>query len=368
MCARTKLERQRCRPGISEELIDISTSSSWATSSEEAVQDGPETERGRESGSKGRDSLTEFLSRNGRNLGIIASVVLVVALTPIGSIAPVPTGDNSWHAALAMAFHQNIQFGPDAIYNYGPFGFLEFPQLYFTSTFILAELYVTALHLFFFAAVCWSLSRSLGRGRALVLAVAGTWGVTAALLATPPGVAPASPGLIFVGGPVLIWCCALIRGDLSERWIKVMPFLLGAGTALVLLVETNMSVLVGALSGIALLVAKGQRLVRLSAFVSSAVIVFLFFWVIDGQSVANIGRYLYGSAQVSLGYTGALSVENAPSWQYLAALAAGRTGRVYRSFCNTNPRFPPRLGSAGPCHRLSLLGVQRDVRRPRSGP
>ena len=219
-----------------------------------------------------------------------------------------------------MAFNQNVQFGPDAIFTYGPLGFLEFPQLYFTSTFIFAELYVIAIHLLFFATLYWSLSRSLGKGWAVVLAVAGTWGVAAALLATPQGVSPASPGLIFVGGPVLIWCCALVRGDFSERVTKIMPFLLGAATALLFLVETNMAVLVGALSVIALLVAKGQRLSRLLAFVTSSVILFVVFWIIDGQSIANIGSYLYGSEQISSGYTAAMSVENAPSWQYLAAL------------------------------------------------
>ena len=207
------------------------------------------------------------------------------------------------------------------IFTYGPLGFLEFPQLYFTSTFVFAELYVIAIHLLFFAALYWSLSRSFGKGWAVVLAVAGTWGVSAALLATPQGVEPASPGLIFVGGPVLIWCCALVRDDLSERATKVMPLLLGAGTALLVLVETNMSVLVGALSVIALLLAKGQRLFRLFAFATSSVILFVVFWIIDGQSVTNIGRYLYGSEQISSGYTAAMSVENAPTWQYLAAFA-----------------------------------------------
>ncbi len=100
-----------------------------------------------------------------------------------------------------------------------------------------------------------------------------------------------------------------------------MPLLLGAGTALLVLIETNMSVVVGALSVIALLLARGQRLFRLFAFATSSVILFVVFWIIDGQSVTNIGRYLYGSEQISSGYTAAMSVENAPTWQYLAAFA-----------------------------------------------
>ena len=301
--------------------MDISAGGPQVGSTEDAGQGELKTEQGRASGSKGVHSLTALVERSGATVGLIVGVLLVVALTPIGSIAPFPTADNSFHAALAMAFNQNIQFGPDAIFPYGPYGFLEFAQLYFTSTFLLAELYVTAIHLFFFAALYWSLSRSLGKGWGVVLAVAGTWGVAAALLATPFGVVPASPDLIFVGGPVLIWCCALIRGDLSERWIRAMPFLLGAGTALLSLIETNMAVLVGALSVIALLVARGRRLFRLSAYVASTLVAFVFFWVIDGQSIANIGSYVHGSEQVTSGYTGALSIENAPSWQYLAALA-----------------------------------------------
>ena len=63
-----------------------------------------------------------------------------------------------------------------------------------------------------------------------------------------------------------------------------MPFLLGAGTAFFFLVETNMSLLIGALSVIALLLARGQKLARLSAYAFSTVIAFLLFWVIDGRS------------------------------------------------------------------------------------
>jgi hypothetical protein len=301
--------------------MDISTSARDARSIEDAGQGEPKTEGGRSPSAKTREVFTGFDARKRLTLALIAGVVLVVALTPIGSIAPIPTGDNSWHAALAMAFNQNVQFGPDAIFTYGPLGFLEFPQLYFTSTFVLSELYVVGIHLLFFAALYWSLSRSFGKGWAVVLGVVGTWGVAAALLATPDGIAPASPGLIFVGGPVLIWCCALVRNDLSEHATRVMPFLLGAGTALLLLVETNMAVLVGALSVITLLVANGPRLFRLLAYVTSAVVLFVVFWVIDGQAVANIGSYLHGSEQITAGYTSAMSVENAPAWQYIAAFA-----------------------------------------------
>jgi len=319
--------------------MDISTSARGARSTEYADQGELKTEQDPSSATRNGDFLTAFVARNRLTVALIASVVLVVVLTPIGSIAPIPSGDNSWHAALAMAFNQNVQFGPDAIFTYGPLGFLEFPQLYFTSTFIFAELYVIAIHILFFAALYWSLSRSFGKGWAIVLATAGTWGVAAALLATPQGVVPASPGLIFVGGPVLIWCCALVRGDLSERVNKVMPYLLGAGTALLFLVETNMAVLVGALSVIALLVAKGQRLFRLFAFVSSSVILFVVFWIIDGQAVANIGSYLHGSEQITSGYTAAMSVENAATWQYLAAFALAILVGSIAYFASPRPTF-----------------------------
>jgi hypothetical protein len=319
--------------------MDISTSAPGARSTEGAGQDILTAAQGRASGVEDGRFITAFVARNGLTVGLIVSAVLVVLLTPIGSLAPLPTGDNSWHAALAMAFNQNVQFGPHAIFTYGPLGFLEFPQLYFTSTFIFAILYVTAIHLLLFAALYWSLSRSLAKGWAVVLAVAGTWGVAAALLATPQGVSPASPGLIFVGGPVLIWCCALVRDDLSEHLTKVMPLLLGSGTALLILVETNMSVLVGALSVIALLSAKGQRLVRVFAFAGGCVVMFMVFWVSDGQAVANIGSYLHGAEQISSGYTAAMAVENAPVWQYLGAFVLAVLVGIIVYFASTRRSF-----------------------------
>jgi hypothetical protein len=319
--------------------MEISTNAREAGSLEDASPLEPKTQQDRAWAAQIVDFLGRIVPRSRLTIALVACLVLVAILTPIGSISPLPTGDNSWHAALAMAFKQGLQFGPEAVFTYGPLGFLEFPQLYFTSTFILAELYVTAIHLLFFAAIYWSLSRTFGRGWALVLAVAGTWGVAAALLATPVGVSPASPGLIFVGAPVLIWSCALVRGELSARVTRMMPVILGAGTAVLFLVETNMSVLVGALSVIALLLAQGKQLSRLVVFVSSGVVFFVLFWIIDGQSVANIGRYIFGSEQISSGYTAALSVENAPTWQYVAAFALAILVSWIVFFASPRPTF-----------------------------
>ena len=177
-------------------------------------------------------------------------MILVVTLTPIGSIAPIPTGDNSWHAALAMAFHQNIQFGPAAIFTYGPLGFLEFPQLYFTSTFILAELYVVASpSSSFLLRSYWSpvslFRQGMGRRSG---GIAGTWGVAAALFGDPTG----SYSACFSGSHFRrrsrpdLGGCALARDELSET---CKPGSCRSSSAPVrhsfFLVETNMSVLVG---------------------------------------------------------------------------------------------------------------------------
>jgi hypothetical protein len=262
----------------------------------------------------------ESVERNRPLLAVVAAA-FVALLTPIGTIAPLPTGDNSWHASLAMAFNQGIQFGPSAIFSYGPLGFLEFPQLYYTTTFDLAVLYVTATHLIFCAALYWTLSRTFGKAWGLVAAVIGTWIVAAALLATPAGVSPASPGLIFVGGSTLIWCVALVRGELSDTTSKLIPYVLGAGTALLLLIEANMALSVGVLSLVSVLMATGPRLRRPLAFLATFSASLVLLWMVDGQGVTHLWSYLYGSFQITSGYAAALAVEDAPAWQYVAAAA-----------------------------------------------
>lgn len=99
-----------------------------------------------------------------------------------------------------------------------------------------------------------------------------------------------------------------------------MPILLGVGTALLFLVETNMAVLVGALSLVTVVVAEGPRIIRLFSYLMSTVIAVSVFWIIDSQSVSNIGSYIHGSIQLTSGYTAALAVEDAPAWQYPAAV------------------------------------------------
>ncbi len=79
--------------------MDISTSAREARSNEDDDQGQLNTWQGRTSARKNGHFLTELVARNRLTVAIIASVVLVVLLTPIGSIAPIPTGDDSWHAA-----------------------------------------------------------------------------------------------------------------------------------------------------------------------------------------------------------------------------------------------------------------------------
>jgi hypothetical protein len=108
----------------------------------------------------------------------------------------------------------------------------------------------------------------------------------------------------------------MVRGDLSEKVVQGMPILLGVGSALLLLIETNMVLLVAALSIVSIFLAAPPRLLRLIYYALSALIAVVLFWLAAGQSLSNLGSYLHGSLEITSGYTAALSIESSPIWHY----------------------------------------------------
>jgi hypothetical protein len=227
---------------------------------------------------------------------------------------PVHAGLSSWQAGLSLAFLRHLQWGPQALFTFGPYGFLEEVEPFGRLTAGLALAYGFASRAGLACLVVSALRRSSG----LVLAGAGAWlavGV-AANLAEAPELATA----------VALALALRALGASRERQTNTLAHLsllalLGALAGFQLLVEVNLGLVC---TGLALAAASfsayGRRArawaVTSAALVGTAVLAL----VAAGQSLANLPSYFRGELAVVLGYTQAMSLSEGRTAEDLFAL------------------------------------------------
>ncbi|MGH9105933.1 MAG: hypothetical protein ACRDZX_08875 [Acidimicrobiales bacterium] len=302
-----------------------------------------------------------------RGVAVLSALVTVFSWRAL-AWRPVFSGLNTWQAGITLAFTHHLQWGPQALFTFGPYGFVEdiLPFARLTAalgllyaiavTWGLAALIVSALRpawgLFPAAAAAWVAvvvaanrveAPELGMGVALGLALAalrplsGTGTVALHGLAPasglhpspavlPASTAPAGAALGAAGGAVGpsggvvgaagegVGAAGGARAQGGKHQRLVLLALLGALAGFSLLVEISVGLVC---TGLLLLAAvgPGRGLARppgrggraAVATVVPFVAAVLVPWAAAGQGLANLPSYFRGSLSVLLGYAPAMS-------------------------------------------------------------
>ncbi len=266
-------------------------------------------------GSRGRVSRAfrsgrSLSSRQPRLLGWPA-VATVSALATLFSwkTAPWPrvsAGVDSWETGLALGFLDHLQWGPQLVFTFGPYGFVENILPFSRLTAGLALLYALATTWGLAALIVSALRRQWGLVAAGVVAWAAL-GIAANLLEAPELALATGLGLALAS-----FRATTVRGR---------SYLLGALGALAgfqLLVEVNVGLVTTALLVLAVAGAPNGRrgqaaLVGAVPFVAVPVVTL----ASAGQSLLNVISYVRGSLSVAVGYGPAMSLStgrNAEDW------------------------------------------------------
>ena len=230
--------------------------------------------------------------------------MVFVGYAVLMTIPWIPSGfayniDESYKAALNQAFANNLQFGKDFVYTYGPYGFLQnalyFPQTYAPLVSGRAFLgLIAGAGLFRLFEHCWNRdTRSAFFLLPLVFFFPNS------------GFAPDSFFLIIATLPLLIYFY-VDRGRLSPTL-----GLLIVGTGLVGLIKQTSLTL-----GLAfmLLIAVDQVLRRKwfpTVLAIYALSIFVF-WLLAGQSLSNFKDYLANASQIVKGFSETMGRPGAP--------------------------------------------------------
>ena len=222
-------------------------------------------------------------------------------------------GVNSWEAGLALGFVDHLQWGPQAVFTFGPYGFVENILPFSRLTAALGLLYALAITWGLAALIVSALRRQWGLLPAGVVAWAAL-GIAANLLEAPELALATGLGLALA--------------SLGGSGTRARLYLLGALGALAgfqLLVEINVGLVTTALLALAVAGAPGgtrakAALVGAVPFVAVPVIAL----ASAGQSLGNVASYVRGSLSVAIGYGPAMSLStgrNAEDWYAVVDVA-----------------------------------------------
>ena len=208
----------------------------------------------------------------------------------------VSAGVNSWQAGLALGFLHRLQWGPQVVFTFGPYGFVEDILPFSRLTAGLAILYTVA--------IMWGLAALI------VSALRKPWGLLPAGLVAW---AALSIGANLLEAPELALATALglALASLRANTRTARSALLGALGALAgfnLLVEINVGLVTTALMVLAVVGGNELRAHDALVVATTFVTVPALALAAAGQSLGNFASYARGSLSVAIGYGSAMSL------------------------------------------------------------
>jgi hypothetical protein len=214
--------------------------------------------------------------------------------------------DPSWHAALHVAAHQDLTFGSELVFTYGPLGFLSAPEFWYGDTGTLALIYKTLFRLALGIALYVAARRTYGApiGLLLALVVAGTiQGET-----TIPVVA-------------FVVLALVLQRNRADRLSLGVAGAAGALAGLELLVKLSLGIELTALAVVFALAVPADRVRHLGLVAGGMTAALLVGWAAMDQHWGALPEYAYHGVLIVSGYASALSAEEARlAWHYPAAL------------------------------------------------
>ena len=241
----------------------------------------------------------------------LSLVLAAIAWPGRVSVLPPQAGlDDSWHAALAMAAHQQLPFGTRIVFTFGPLGFLNGPALYYANTAILAFIFRFGVAAATYA-VLLSATRRYVR---LVVAVPVAYVAGFALI----GLIPTDEAALGIAFALCVDRLSRAAGDSEGEWTWTA---LGALAGLFALEKLSIGLGIAVLCAIAIWCVPGRRRRALTLTAVPALSVFVVGWFATGNRVGNLVAYARASFQTASGYT-AMAYDPTPDHHNALVLAA----------------------------------------------
>jgi hypothetical protein len=242
----------------------------------------------------------------------VAGVITALAW-PFLDLPAAPGLDRSWQIGLHLAAWNDIRYGADLLFSYGPLGFLSVPLPYLGGTSLLALLATLGVYFGLVAILLVEARRVLPIWAAALVVIA----IGRSFAQLPPY--EAFQALTFVA------CVEALAGRIRLP-APAIAAALGFATGVAILGKLNVGVFVAAMGCVTAL-AIDRRWWRQALVVGAvAAATALGLWIVAGQRIGDLAAYAWGSIQVVSGYSEAMGLDIDPArlWVYpaFAAIAA----------------------------------------------
>ena len=215
--------------------------------------------------------------------------------------------DPSWHIGISMAFLENLQFGKDIVFAYGPLGFLWRPFLINYNLWSLSLFFSFFTHFLFIGSIFLLLKKLSARWYHYIALI------TILIFAIPP--IEYKLGII-----VLIFLYVLILSTESRGKDLVGLVFMGSLLSIATLIKFNAFFMSISIILIFLVCMLAKKNVKYGAYLMLSYFIFLIsLWLVSGQNVANFIRYLHNGIELSHGYTDAMAISG-QNWQVFIGL------------------------------------------------
>jgi hypothetical protein len=244
--------------------------------------------------------------------GLAVAVFLGVVIDPN---QPISGLDPGWRAGLTLAGPYGLHFGSDLIFTYGPWGYLDHPYALSRHEFALGIGFAVAA-----TAWLWTVLHRACRWR--LDPVPASVVATIVTVCCAVNSEPSQRCLLAAAGHTIWW--ASTRGAARWRTFDLTPPALAVVAAVMVQVKIpdGVGILVIAVLGGCLVAPLVRALANAVATGVAFVVAFIGFWLAAGQSLGDVGSWMHGVEQITVGYPEAMSWER-NDWLlgYLAAFA-----------------------------------------------
>jgi hypothetical protein len=219
--------------------------------------------------------------------------------------------DSAWVLGLDLGHAQHLHWGVDTLFTYGPYGFLDIPFYYLPRTWLFALVAQLGVHLLFVGSIGLFLWRSR--------APRWVWPVAVALAVLASANASLDTKAVLAGTFLL---ALVVTHRLGRRTQVAAAVTAGVVLAVVSLVKATAMVVAVPILVLAFVLVLRNRPARRSVAVGAASygVAVCGLWLLAHQGLSNVVPYLRGSAQVSGGYSSAMSIYSADGITLLGAL------------------------------------------------
>ena len=240
----------------------------------------------------------------------------VVFAAPLDGLYPEVGLDPSWEAGLNFARQHRLRFGPELIFTYGPWGFLDRPEAVSRFNLVVGTVFAILACAALWLAVYLVLRPRLGQLSAAI---------AASLLVTLCALQIAASALLFAA------MMLALLGYLDRAGPPWIPAVAAGCAALLVQIKFGEGVVLAIAALCAAAVSgRWRRLAEAGlAFVGGTLV----FWLLAGQSIGDLPAWLREMRQIVGGYPDAMSVEARPNvlpYLLMAAVCAIAVGYLVR--------------------------------------